>query len=112
MHTAGRHRPPPPPKLCSLTPRPSRPGRFESPTEVVTYELTNDHTPCLMHEANRVLAAGVSTSPRHIPQTTIRPARHTYLTFCRTPCHPITVCHLLRQRLALPTNTRSLIAAV
>eukprot|EP00198_Chlamydomonas_reinhardtii_P013983 XP_001703320.1 predicted protein [Chlamydomonas reinhardtii] len=33
-------------------------GRFESPTEVVTYELTNDHTPCLMHEANRVLAAG------------------------------------------------------
>ncbi|KAG2442840.1 hypothetical protein HXX76_002919 [Chlamydomonas incerta] len=33
-------------------------GRFESPTDVVAYELTNDHTPCLMHEAHRVLAAG------------------------------------------------------
>lgn len=33
-------------------------GRLEDANEAVAYETTNDHTPCLMAEANRVLAAG------------------------------------------------------
>ncbi|GLC63773.1 hypothetical protein PLESTF_000072400 [Pleodorina starrii] len=50
-------------------------GRFEGGAEVVAYELTNDHTPALLHEANRILASGGRIAPLQFGGTAVGPPR-------------------------------------
>ncbi|KAG2499354.1 hypothetical protein HYH03_002929 [Edaphochlamys debaryana] len=50
-------------------------GRFEGANEVAAFELTNDHTPCLMAEANRVLASGGRIGPFTVEGRSVGPPR-------------------------------------
>ncbi|PNH12069.1 putative protein phosphatase 2C 12 [Tetrabaena socialis] len=50
-------------------------GRFEGANTVAAYELSNDHSPCLMHEANRVLASGGRIAPFQLNGKRVGPPR-------------------------------------
>ncbi|EFJ42980.1 hypothetical protein VOLCADRAFT_96929 [Volvox carteri f. nagariensis] len=50
-------------------------GRFEANTELVAYELSNDHTPGLLHEANRILASGGRIAPLEFAGRNVGPPR-------------------------------------
>ncbi|GIL99338.1 hypothetical protein Vretimale_4528 [Volvox reticuliferus] len=50
-------------------------GRFEGNHELVAYELSNDHTPALLHEANRILASGGRIAPLEYAGRNVGPPR-------------------------------------